>query len=101
MKAVPVVRVANDQFRQARLRQMSPSGSGQRLSRRELADLVNAYLARTGASRYIVASYVGSLERGEYRWPLREYREAFRAVLGAQTDAELGFYKSRRQTDLP
>jgi hypothetical protein len=37
------------------------------------------------------AHYVGRLERGIRRYPTADYREAFRAVLGAATDAELGF----------
>ncbi|WP_168587618.1 XRE family transcriptional regulator [Saccharopolyspora sp. ASAGF58] len=39
--------------------------------------------------------YVSKLERGIHRWPNEEYRSGFRAVLGAGSDAELGFYCSR------
>jgi hypothetical protein len=41
--------------------------------------------------------YIGKLERGMYRWPSRAHRQALRTVLGASTDAELGFYISRDQ----
>ncbi len=95
-------RRANDRLRQARTRRESPSGSGRRLSRRELADLVNAELAERGLRHGVVDDkYVGKLERGEHRWPQRAYREAFRAVLGACTDAELGFYVMRRESPDP
>jgi hypothetical protein len=62
------------------------------MSRRELADAVNAYLA----SRYAQvtcadARYIGKLERGVHRWPNWLYREAFRAVLGVPTNEALGF----------
>jgi hypothetical protein len=89
-------RPANDELRRARLRVQSPSGSGRRMSRRELADAVNAYLwhvhKRKGA---IDADYVGKLERGVHRWPQDLYREAFRAALGVASDAVLGFYVIR------
>ncbi|MDT5031933.1 MAG: hypothetical protein QOC94_2104 [Actinoplanes sp.] len=71
----------------------SPSGSGQAMSRQELAEAVNAYLWATrekhdGAD----ATYIGHLEQGRTRWPNALRREALRAVLGARTDAELGFF---------
>ncbi|MEV4199366.1 hypothetical protein [Micromonospora globbae] len=67
------------------------------MSRQELAEAVNAYVfAATGRRSALDGSYVGKLERGEHRWPCSAYRQAFRAVLGAATDAELGFYISRR-----
>jgi hypothetical protein len=83
------------------------------LSRQELADLVNEYLFRHAVkarwspgrrpgpdaravtrpnSACIDAVYVGKLERGVIRWPALVVRAAFRNVLGAATDAELGFY---------
>ncbi|GAA1886116.1 hypothetical protein GCM10009687_63320 [Asanoa iriomotensis] len=40
----------------------------------------------------VVGGYVAKLERGENRWPSAHNRSAFRAVLGAATDAELGFF---------
>ncbi|WP_143061021.1 XRE family transcriptional regulator [Saccharopolyspora shandongensis] len=38
---------------------------------------------------------MSKLERGIHRWPNPVYRSAFRAVLGAESDAELGFYCPR------
>jgi hypothetical protein len=40
---------------------------------------------------------IGKWERGVVRYPIREYRAALRAVLGADTDAELGFRAPARQ----
>jgi len=67
------------------------------MSRQELADAVNAYLAGKDGGRYrheatLDANHVGKLERGEHRWPNDVRREAFRHVLSAATDTELGFY---------
>jgi len=87
----------------ARRRLRSPSGSGRTLSRQELADAVNTYQWHTHQVRdRITDNDIGKLERGEHRWPSRTRREAFRAVLGAATDAALGFYITRTdrgQTD--
>lgn len=83
----------NDRLRQARLRMPSPSGSGRPMSRQELADAVNAYLARKDRREATLdANYVGKLERGDHRWPNNLRREAFRHVLHAATDTELGFH---------
>lgn len=90
----------NERLRQARLGTPSPSGSGRHLSRQELADLANTYLHNeTGRRHALDANYVGKLERGQFRWPHMAYRQAFRAVLGARSDGELGFYITRRQAD--
>jgi len=90
--------VPNERLRLARLRRTSPSGSGRPLSRQELADLVNQHLFPLGLHHTVLDGiYVGKLERGVHRWPQRAYRDAFRAVLGAASDAELGFYITRRQ----
>jgi hypothetical protein len=89
-------RPANDHLRQARLRLVSPSGSGRPMSRRELADVVNEYLWKVHERRGAIdAKYVGKLERGDHRWPQDLYREAFRAALGAGSDAALGFFVIR------
>jgi hypothetical protein len=94
------VRRPNDLLRRARLGLTSPSGSGRQMSRQELAEAVNAYLfATTERASTLDGSYVGKLERGEHRWPCAVYRQAFRAVLGKSTDAELGFYIARRNND--
>jgi transcriptional regulator with XRE-family HTH domain len=75
---------------------LSPSGSGLILSRRELADLVNAHLAARGINYLCLdANHIGKFERGEHVWPQSAYREALRAVLGAASDAELGFHIRR------
>lgn len=67
------------------------------MSRRELAEAVNAYVyATTGTVIGLDAWYVGKLERGQRRWPNEHYRAGLRAVLGAATDAELGFVLVRR-----
>jgi hypothetical protein len=58
-----------------------------------LADAVNAHLHAHGHQQSCVdANYVGKLERGQTRWPTAAVRAAFRFVLGAPTDADLGFY---------
>lgn len=83
----------NDQLRQARLRTPSPSGSGRRMSRQDLADAVNAYLARKDHREATLdANYVGKLERGDHRWPNDLRREAFRHVLNVASDTDLGFH---------
>jgi len=90
----------NERLRQARLVLASPSGSGRPLSRQELADLVNEHLTGGGLRHTVLdATYIGKLERGKHRWAQRAYRDAFRAVLGVQRDADLGFYIRRRQPD--
>jgi hypothetical protein len=70
------------------------------MSRQALAEAVNAHVfATTKRVTGLDANYVGKLERGEIRWPSAEYRQAFRAVLGVSTDADLGFYVIRRTVD--
>lgn len=89
-------RRANEKLTQARLRRASPSGSGRPMSRRELADAVNAYLWRVHQHKVTLdATYVGKLERGVHRWPQDLYREAFCAVLDAPSEAALGFFVIR------
>lgn len=67
-------------------------------SRQELAELVNAWVFEHRArSVELDANYVGKLEQGAIRWPQDPDRRAgLRAVLGAGTDAELGFRRPRR-----
>ncbi|MGQ0776125.1 MAG: XRE family transcriptional regulator, partial [Pseudonocardiales bacterium] len=90
----------NDQLRAAREQVESPSATGACLSRQELAELVNAWVFEHTEDHRVVeldASYVAKLERGVIRWPREpERRAGFRAVLGAKTDAELGFHQPRR-----
>ena len=92
---------ANEPLRRARERVDSPNSSGESLTRQELAELVNAWIydnteARKGAE--IDANYIGKLEQGKIRWPQDEHRRAaLRAVLGAETDSELGLRRPRRE----
>ncbi len=66
------------------------------MSRQELADAVIAYLhVHAGRTFGMNAEHVAALERGKHRWPSAHYRAAFRAVLGRDTDAALGFYITR------
>jgi hypothetical protein len=92
----------NTLLSQARRRLFSPSGSGRPMSRQELAEAVNAYLWRTyKIDERLDETDIGKLERGENRWPGAQRRDAFRAVLHAATDAELGFYIIRGQQAEP
>lgn len=88
----------NDKLRQAREWVESPGATGESLSRQELAELVNAWLyTYKGRTVELDANYIGKLEQGTIRWPQdTDRREAFRAVLGAATDADLGFRRPRR-----
>jgi hypothetical protein len=90
----------NDCLHRARERVESPNASGEPLSRQELAELVNTWVYDNTKPRRVIATdanYVGQLERGRIRWPQDPDRRAgFRAVLGAATDAELGFRRPRR-----
>lgn len=91
-------RTPNDLLRAARLGRVSPSGSGRRMSRQEVAEGVAAQLFGTsGLVMNINAEYVAKLERGESRWPGAAYRAAFRAFFEVDRDAELGFYITRPQ----
>ena len=94
------MRRPNQQLRRARLCLLSPSGSGQPMSQRELAEAVTAYVQRTTARDVdLDRHYISHLERGARRWPNADYRRGFRAVLGASVDAELGFYIIKRNGD--
>jgi hypothetical protein len=83
----------NEQLRRARLVRISPTGSGRPMSRQELAELINRELSRLDPRHTVLdATYIGKLERGEIRWPQAAYRAAFRSVLAAPRDRDLGFY---------
>ena len=89
--------VANDRFRAARERTASPTYPDEGLSRRELAELANAYIWEHHHEMVALdANYVGKIERGLIRWPSKLYREAFRTILGASTDTAVGFINPRR-----
>lgn len=76
----------------------SPNATDQDLSTKDLADLVCKWLYdhRDKMIAPVCERYVGKLLRGEIRWPNEDYRAAFRAVLGEQTDSALGFRKPCR-----
>lgn len=88
----------NDRLRRARARVESPQATGEPLTRQELAELVNEWMSvHKGRILELDANYVGKLEQGTIRWPQDpDRREAFRAILGVSTDAELGFRRPRR-----
>jgi hypothetical protein len=72
------------------------------MSRQELAEAVNAHVHRTtGRVSAMDAHYVGRLERGLRRYPTADYRAAFRAVLGAGSDSELGFTRPPAASGAP
>ncbi|MGH3612580.1 MAG: helix-turn-helix domain-containing protein [Pseudonocardia sp.] len=88
----------NRLLRAARERLRSRRAPGERLSRAELAEWVNAWLwerteRRFGLDDHLVAKW----ERGIVRYPTAPYRSALRAVLGVETDAELGFVPPARR----
>lgn len=87
----------NKLFEQALLSKPSPSGAPGPMSRSELADAVNAELARRGIMANLTDKDIGRYVRGETHWPRAHYRQALRAVLGVSHDRELGFYPNRRR----
>jgi len=88
----------NRLLRAARERLLSRRPLGDRLSRAESAERVNAWLweqtgRRFGLDEHLVAKW----ERGMVRYPTAPYRSALRAVLGVETDAQWGFIPPVRQ----
>jgi hypothetical protein len=91
-------RVPNEHLRFVREQFPSRQTPGACLSRQELAELVNAWIFDHAHERTeLDDKYIGKLERGVIRWPNKLYRQALRAVLMVQTDAQLGFYMQRRR----
>ncbi|BCB74549.1 hypothetical protein GCM10022251_81120 [Phytohabitans flavus] len=91
----------NTAFSDARGRLGSPHRPGQRMSRSELADAVNAaldrlYPGRDVTAHYVYRTWIGKIERGEHRWPSEERRAALRDVLRAVSDDDLGLFSPRR-----
>ncbi|HET8619741.1 MAG TPA: hypothetical protein VFM27_12325 [Acidimicrobiales bacterium] len=83
----------NEALVRARLALASPTRPLHPMSRRELAELVRTYIWDAHRRRIALdENYIGKLERNDVRWPGDIYREALRAVLGAATDADLGFH---------
>jgi hypothetical protein len=75
--------VVNDRFRAARERTASLAYPDEGLSRRELAELVNAHVwERHHTMVALDANYLGKIERGVIRWPSKLYREALREIFG-------------------
>jgi len=65
-------------------------------TRDQLAEQVAGFLAAEGGRLSAMdANHVYKLERGEITWPNASYRRALRNVLGAESDADLGFYCKR------
>ncbi|GLH99863.1 hypothetical protein [Phytohabitans aurantiacus] len=61
------------------------------MSREELADACNLYLAdKCDPDGPITANLIGKIEQGVNTWPRGPRREAFKAVLGVQTNSEIG-----------
>jgi hypothetical protein len=87
---------ANDQLKKARESAASSVVPGERMSRHELAERVNAWVFdSTGETVSLDAHYIAKLERGVIRWPRSAYRDALRAVLGASTNLDLGLRPRR------
>ncbi|MGH3567901.1 MAG: hypothetical protein ACRDRH_18105 [Pseudonocardia sp.] len=85
-------------LRGARERLPSRRTLDERLSRAELAELVNAWLwEQTGRRFGLDIHLLAKWERGKVRYPTGPYRSALRAILGAETDAELGFIPPARR----
>ncbi|MGH3806726.1 MAG: XRE family transcriptional regulator [Pseudonocardiaceae bacterium] len=82
----------NDLLRAARHRTASPTSAGRGLSRQQLAELVNTWVFKHHHETLEhSANWIGALERGKIRWPREWSRDALRDILGAPTDAALGF----------
>lgn len=91
--------VPNEKLRAAREALPSRTVLGEPMRRGELAEAVNAYLweASNKRRRYNLDDHtIGRYERGEIHWPSEPYRRGLRAVLNVSTDAELGFWPTRR-----
>lgn len=92
----------NMALRAARERTPSRLAPGEGMSRREVAEAVNAFLWETTGRRYgLDAHYLAKIELGVVRWPTAPYRAGLRAVLGAGSDLELGFRPPQRAGTAP
>lgn len=89
--------MANDLLRALREAAPSPSGTGRSMTRAELAEAVNQYVWATSHQKICLdVDTLARYERGQIRWPSATYREGLRAVLGMESDLELGFFPTRR-----
>ncbi len=96
------VGLPNEALRAARLRVASSRAPGEPMSRSELASAVSAWLWReTGKRHDLDPHLLAKWERGAVRRPTAPYRAALRAVLGAASDADLGFADSAPEPPLP
>lgn len=89
----------NNKLRAAREATPSRANPGEPMSRAELAQTVNTYLweaSRRKRTYSLTEHTLGRYERGEIRWPSAAYRQGLRAVLNVTTDADLGFWPTRR-----
>jgi len=94
-----VEKTPNDKFRDARERTKSPDHPDECLSRQELADKANAWIWEHHGKQYdLNKNYVGKIEQGVIRWPDAVRRAAFRAILKAPKDSELGFVNARARS---
>ena len=67
------------------------------MTRAELAEAVNQYVwETTGKHCHLDVDTLRRYEQGHTRWPGAMYRDALRAVLGARSDGDLGFFPTRR-----
>ncbi|WP_143050078.1 XRE family transcriptional regulator [Asanoa ishikariensis] len=68
------------------------------MSRQELADVCNTWLStKPDPDTPITENTIAKIEQGRVTWPREWRRAAYRHVLGASTDAELGFEDRRRK----
>jgi tetratricopeptide (TPR) repeat protein len=72
------------------------------MSTQEVAEGMNAYLWEehlkkpgSAAPTILDHRFVSAYENGRFWWPSQHYRAAFRHVLRVETDADLGFRRSR------
>lgn len=82
-------KVRNERFAAAR--------AALRLTYEQVAQLVADYVEeKTGKRPVIDADHVCRIETGRITFPGKNYREAFRAIFRVRSDAELGFYFSKK-----
>lgn len=87
-----------NKFRMARERIQSKRMPGRVMSRQELADECNSWLStKPDPDTPITENTIAKIEQGRVTWPREWRRSAYRHVLGASTDAELGFEDRRRK----
>jgi hypothetical protein len=84
----------NELFRAARLRLKSDFGDGPP-SREEVADRVNRVMDPRSKDGPVTGNDIGKVERGLVSYPREYRRRAYRTVLGARTDAEIGLSNRR------